>query len=209
MAPAPTSKVFFTNSGSEANDTQIKIAWYYNNSMGRPKKKKIISRQRAYHGTTIASASLSGLSVFHADFDLPMARVLHTDCPHYGKYAEPGESEQEYATRLARSLETLIESKLRIVPPGIGIVHQVNLEYLAQGVLETEGVVHFDSLVGTDSHTPMINGLGVVGWGVGGIEAEAGMLGQPVSFLTPDVVGVRMRGRAARGGHGDGPRSAT
>ena len=100
MAPAPTSKVFFTNSGSEANDTQIKIAWYYNNAMGRPKKKKIISRQRAYHGTTIASASLSGLSVFHADFDLPMARILHTDCPHYGKYAEPGETEEEYASRL-------------------------------------------------------------------------------------------------------------
>ena len=75
--------MFFTNSGSEANDTQIKIAWYDNNALGRPKKKKIISRQRAYHGTTIATASLSGLPVFHADFDLPMARILHTDCPHY------------------------------------------------------------------------------------------------------------------------------
>jgi 4-aminobutyrate--pyruvate transaminase len=109
MAPCPTSKVFFTNSGSEANDTQIKIAWYANNARGRPKKKKIISRQRAYHGTTIASASLSGLSVFHADFDLPMARILHTDCPHYGKHAEPGETQEEYASRLAKSLEELIE----------------------------------------------------------------------------------------------------
>jgi 4-aminobutyrate--pyruvate transaminase len=109
MAPCPTSKVFFTNSGSEANDTQIKIAWYFNNARGQVKRKKIISRQRAYHGTTIAAASLTGLSVFHADFDLPMARVLHTDCPHYGKHAEPGETEEEYATRLARSLEDMIE----------------------------------------------------------------------------------------------------
>ena len=109
LAPAPTSKVFFTSSGSEANDTQIKLAWYYNNVRGQPKRKKIISRNRAYHGTTIATASLSGLAAFHADFDLPMARVLHTDCPHYGKHAEPGESEEEYATRLTRSLEEMIE----------------------------------------------------------------------------------------------------
>src|SRR5438045_1845413 len=72
-----------------------------------------------------------------------------------------------------------------VVPPGIGIVHQVNLEYLAKGVVEKGGVYYPDTLVGTDSHTTMINGLGVVGWGVGGIEAEAGMLGQPVSFLVP------------------------
>jgi aconitate hydratase len=81
-----------------------------------------------------------------------------------------------------------------VVPPGIGIVHQVNLEYLAKGVLEKEGVFYPDTLVGTDSHTTMINGLGIVGWGVGGIEAEAGMLGQPVYFLTPDVVGVHLKG---------------
>src|SRR6202041_1321470 len=73
-----------------------------------------------------------------------------------------------------------------VVPPGIGIVHQVNLEYLAKGVLVKDGVYFPDTLVGTDSHTTMINGLGVVGWGVGGIEAEAGMLGQPVFFLTPE-----------------------
>ena len=85
------------------------------------------------------------------------------------------------------------------MPPGIGIVHQVNLEYLARGVLERNGVFYPDTLVGTDSHTTMINGLGIVGWGVGGIEAEAGMLGQPVYFLTPDVVGVHMTGRLAEG----------
>ena len=88
----------------------------------------------------------------------------------------------------------------KVVPPGIGIVHQVNLEYLARGVLSDVGGVYYpDTLVGTDSHTTMINGLGIVGWGVGGIEAEAGMLGQPVYFLTPDVVGVRLEGALREG----------
>jgi len=87
----------------------------------------------------------------------------------------------------------------KVVPPGIGIVHQVNLEYLARGVHGKAGVYYPDSLVGTDSHTTMINGIGVVGWGVGGIEAEAGMLGQPVYFLTPDVVGVNLTGRLPEG----------
>ena len=86
-----------------------------------------------------------------------------------------------------------------VVPPGIGIVHQVNLEYLAKGVLSKDGVYYPDTLVGTDSHTTMINGLGVVGWGVGGIEAEAGMLGQPVTFLVPEVVGVYLHGTLAEG----------
>jgi len=87
----------------------------------------------------------------------------------------------------------------KVVPPGIGIVHQVNLEYLARGVHNKGGVYYPDSLVGTDSHTTMINGIGVVGWGVGGIEAEAGMLGQPVYFLTPDVVGVNLTGKLREG----------
>ncbi len=86
-----------------------------------------------------------------------------------------------------------------VIPPGIGIVHQVNLEYLAKGVFERDGVYFPDTLVGTDSHTTMINGLGIVGWGVGGIEAEAGMLGQPVYFLTPDVVGVNLTGELPQG----------
>lgn len=108
LSPAPASKIFFTNSGSEANDTQVKIAWYYNNARGQTERKKIIARQRAYHGTTVAAASLSGLGVFHADFDLPIARVLHADCPHYWKNANEGESEEAYATRLASNLEELI-----------------------------------------------------------------------------------------------------
>ncbi|MEY3982200.1 MAG: aconitate hydratase, partial [Pseudomonadota bacterium] len=87
----------------------------------------------------------------------------------------------------------------KVVPPGIGIVHQVNLEYLARGVHNKDGIHYPDTLVGTDSHTTMINGIGVVGWGVGGIEAEAGMLGQPVYFLTPDVVGVNLTGKLPEG----------
>ncbi|MDB5803319.1 MAG: aconitate hydratase 1 [Betaproteobacteria bacterium] len=90
-------------------------------------------------------------------------------------------------------------STFKVVPPGVGIVHQVNLEYLARGVFQKNGVYYPDSLVGTDSHTTMINGIGVVGWGVGGIEAESGMLGQPVYFLTPDVVGVEFKGRLREG----------
>jgi len=90
-------------------------------------------------------------------------------------------------------------NSFKVIPPGIGICHQVNLEYLAKGVQEKDGVFYPDTLVGTDSHTTMINGLGVVGWGVGGIEAEAGMLGQPVYFLTPDVVGVHLTGSLREG----------
>ena len=109
IVPCPTSKIFFTSSGSEANDTQIKLAWYYNNARGLPKKKKIISRIRAYHGVTIASASLTGLPVFHADFDLPIAGILHTSTPHYWRNGQPGESEEAFAARMAADLEALIE----------------------------------------------------------------------------------------------------
>jgi 4-aminobutyrate---pyruvate transaminase len=108
MAPVPMSKVFFANSGSEANDTAMKIAWYYNNAVGRPGKKKIISRMRAYHGVTIASASLTGLPNNHRDFDLPIAGVLHTDCPHHYRYGLDGETPEAFATRCAESLEKLI-----------------------------------------------------------------------------------------------------
>jgi aconitate hydratase len=90
-------------------------------------------------------------------------------------------------------------NSFRVIPPGIGIVHQVNMEYLAKGIFERDGVYFPDTLVGTDSHTTMINGLGIVGWGVGGIEAEAAMLGQPVYFLTPDVVGVHLKGKLRNG----------
>ena len=108
LAPVPMSKAFFTNSGSEANDTAVKIVWYFNNAIGRPKKKKIIARLRGYHGITIASGSLCGLPHIHKHFDLPIANIIHTDCPHHYRYGRPGESEEEFATRLAASLEKLI-----------------------------------------------------------------------------------------------------
>jgi 4-aminobutyrate--pyruvate transaminase len=108
IAPVPISKVFFCNSGSEANDSQMKLVWYMNNALGRPNKKKIISRIKAYHGVTIAAASLTGLPNNHIDFDLPIARVLHTGCPHHYRFAKDGESEEEFATRLAAELEELI-----------------------------------------------------------------------------------------------------
>jgi 4-aminobutyrate---pyruvate transaminase len=111
MAPVPMSKVLFANSGSEANDTALKITWYYNNALGRPLKKKIISRTRAYHGVTIATASLTGLPNNHRDFDLPIDRILHTDCPLHYRYAQPGETEDAFATRCAHSLEQLILSE--------------------------------------------------------------------------------------------------
>ncbi|MEX2449999.1 MAG: aspartate aminotransferase family protein [Rhodospirillales bacterium] len=111
LAPVPMSKVFFANSGSEAIDTAIKIVRYYNNALGRPKKKKLIARMKAYHGVTVASASLTGLPNNHRDFDLPMDGVLHTDCPHHYRYANEGESEAEFSTRLAESLERLINQE--------------------------------------------------------------------------------------------------
>ncbi len=108
MAPFAASRAFFGNSGSDANDTQIKLVWYYNNAIGRPKKKKFIARQKGYHGTTLGSAGLTGLPAFHKLFDVPLPGILHTDAPYYYRGAEPGESEEDYATRLAASLEQLI-----------------------------------------------------------------------------------------------------
>jgi 4-aminobutyrate--pyruvate transaminase len=108
ISPAPASKVFFASSGSEANDTQIKLAWYYNNARGKPEKKKIISRKRAYHGVTLVAASLTGLPNNHLDFDLPFPFVRHLTCPHHYREGLPGESEEEFASRLAAELEELI-----------------------------------------------------------------------------------------------------
>lgn len=122
-------------------------------------------------------------------------------------YGEPGAVQKNMEMEFSRNKERYQFLKwgmnafdtFKVIPPGIGIIHQVNLEYLARGVHNKDGLYYPDTLVGTDSHTTMINGIGVVGWGVGGIEAEAGMLGQPVYFLTPDVVGVNLRGRLNEG----------
>ena len=110
-APVPMSKVFFTNSGSEANDTQVKLVWYYNNILGRPEKKKIIARKGAYHGITVAAASLTGLQYAHNAFDVPIKNIIHTDCPHFYHFGNEGESEEQFATRLAANLEKLIDEE--------------------------------------------------------------------------------------------------
>ncbi len=108
IAPVPMSKVFFTNSGSEANDTVMKMLWYRSNTLGQPERKKFISRIRGYHGVTIASASLTGLPNNHRSFDLPIAGVLHTTCPHYWREGQEGETEEAFATRCAADLEAMI-----------------------------------------------------------------------------------------------------
>ena len=108
ITPPQLKHVFFANSGSEANDTLVKMLWYINNALGRPKKKKVISRHRAYHGVTVVAASLTGVPSNHTDFDLPLPNFLHTDCPDYFTGAKAGESEEDFAARLADNLEKLI-----------------------------------------------------------------------------------------------------
>lgn len=107
-APVPMSKVIFQCSGSEGNDTAVKLAWYYWNAKGKPEKKKILSRNRAYHGTGIASGSLTGLPNIHREFNLPLPGFLHTRCPHHYREALPGESEEDFSLRLAQELEDMI-----------------------------------------------------------------------------------------------------
>ena len=109
MAPFPVGKVFFANSGSEANDSQIKFLWYAANARGETKRKKIIARDRAYHGVTLASASLTGLGAFHKSFDLPFDFTVRVECPHYWKNALPGETEEQYSARLASDLDATIQ----------------------------------------------------------------------------------------------------
>lgn len=111
MTPGNMARVFYQSSGSEANDTQIKLAWYMNNALGRPQKKTFVSRVKAYHGTTLATASLTGLAGNHRDFDLPMPGIRHLSTPHYWKEAKEGETEAEFVARLAAELEALVEAE--------------------------------------------------------------------------------------------------
>ncbi len=169
IAPVPISKVFFTSSGSEANDTQVKLAWYMNNALGRPNKKKIISRVKAYHGVTIMSASLTGLPYNHIGWDLPVDRVLHTDCPHYYRFGKDGESEQEFLDRIVGSLRDLIEREgpdtiaAMIAEPVMGaggvIVPPAGYYPAIQKVLDEHDIMMIDDEV--------INGFGRTGnwWG--------------------------------------------
>ncbi|MEM7405179.1 MAG: aminotransferase [Pseudomonadota bacterium] len=108
MAPVPMSKVWFANSGSEANDHMVKFVWFYNNGRGKPEKKKIIARHEGYHGIAVSSGSLTGLPLMHKGFDLPIPNVLHTGSHSYYRHGQPGETEEEFATRRAEELEALI-----------------------------------------------------------------------------------------------------
>jgi 4-aminobutyrate--pyruvate transaminase len=169
IAPIPISKVFYTSSGSEANDTQVKLAWYMNNAMGRPNKKKIISRVKAYHGVTIMAASLTGLPYNHMGFDLPVDRVLHTDCPHYWRFGKDGETEAEFTARIVQSLRDLIEREgpdtiaAMIAEPVMGaggvIVPPAGYFQAIKAVLDEHDIILIDDEV--------INGFGRTGnwWG--------------------------------------------
>ncbi|MEY9981495.1 L-2,4-diaminobutyrate transaminase [Bradyrhizobium yuanmingense] len=130
MAPGKPSKVFFGLSGSDANETQAKLVWYYNNLRGRPKKKKIISRERGYHGCSVVSGSMTGMSFYHDHMDLPFPGILHTGTPHHYWGAEPGESEEAFSRRRATELEELI---VREGPDTIGA-------FIAEPVLGTGGI---------------------------------------------------------------------
>ena len=169
IAPVPISKVFYTSSGSEANDTQVKLAWYMNNALGRPNKKKIISRQKAYHGVTIMAASLTGLPYNHIGWDLPVDRVVHTDCPHYWRFGTEGESEAEFLARIVQSLRDLIEREgpdtiaAMIAEPVMGacgvIVPPAGYYPAIKAVLDEHDIILIDDEV--------INGFGRTGnwWG--------------------------------------------
>jgi 4-aminobutyrate--pyruvate transaminase len=125
------SKVYFNSSGSEANDTAIKLVWYYNNALGRPRKKKVISRIKGFHGSSIAAASLTGIHRTHLGFDLPIANIRYTDCPHYSRYGKPQESEEAFATRVAENLDSLIRNE---DPDTVAA-------FIAEPVMGTGGVV--------------------------------------------------------------------
>jgi len=182
IAPGGMSRVLFANSGSEANDTAVKLIWYVNNALGRPQKKKIISRQRAYHGVTVASASLTGLAFAHTDFDLPIARFLHTDCPHYYRGAQPGESEEAFAARLADTLEQLI---LREGPDTVAA-------FFAEPVMGAGGVIippatYFDRI------QPILRKydiLFVVDEVICGFGRTGNMFGSQTFDLKPDIITV-------------------
>ncbi|WP_020680029.1 aminotransferase [Marinobacterium rhizophilum] len=131
IAPVPMSKVLFQCSGTEANDTAIKLAWYHHRARGNDRKVKVIGRARGYHGTGVVTAGVTGLPHFHMEFNLPLDWVLHTDCPHYYRFAEAGETEEDFATRLADNLEQMI---LREGPETIAA-------FFAEPVMGVGGVV--------------------------------------------------------------------
>ncbi|MFB9984908.1 aspartate aminotransferase family protein [Mesorhizobium kowhaii] len=130
MAPGKMSKVFYGMSGSDANETQAKLVWYYNNLRGKPNKKKIISRERGYHGCSVVSGSMTGMSFYHDHMDLPLPQIVHTGAPHHYWGANPGETEREFSARRAAELDQLIE---RLGPDNVGA-------FIAEPVLGTGGI---------------------------------------------------------------------
>lgn len=131
MAPKGMSRIYYGSSGSDANETQAKIVWYYNNILGRPEKKKIIARQRGYHGSSVTSGSMTGLPLFHNAFDLPIPQIRHTTTPHWYRHHQPGESETEFSQRCADELEQLI---LAEGPETVAA-------FIAEPVLGTGGII--------------------------------------------------------------------
>ena len=182
MAPAGMAKALFANSGSEANDTAVKLAWYINNGLGRPRKKKIIARERAYHGVTVATASLTGLAFAHTDFDLPVARFLHVAAPYHYRGARPGESEEAFAARLAEQLEQTI---LREGPDTVAA-------FFAEPVMGAGGVIvppatYFERI------QPILRKydvLFVVDEVICGFGRTGNMFGSQTFDLTPDLMTV-------------------
>jgi 4-aminobutyrate--pyruvate transaminase len=180
IAPKGMARVLFANSGSEANDTAVKLVWYLNNALGRPKKKKIIARERGYHGVTVASASLTGLAFAHLDFDLPIDRILHADCPHHWRHGHPGESEEQYATRLADSLDQLIQ---REGPDTVGA-------FIAEPVMGAGGVIvppatYFDKVQAVLKKHDV---LFIVDEVICGFGRTGNMFGSQTYGLAPDIL---------------------
>ena len=180
ISPKSVTKAFFTNSGSEANDSQIKIVWYYNNVLERPEKKKIISRKGAYHGITVASGSLTGLSYAHKKFDLPIANFLHVDPPHHYHYAADGESEEAFAARQINELEKLI---LEEGPETVAA-------YIAEPVMGAGGVIlppktYFNKLQVVLKKYDI---LFIVDEVICGFGRTGNMFGSDTYNLTPDMV---------------------
>lgn len=180
MSPVPMSKVFFSNSGSESNDTAIKLTWYYNNAHGRPEKKKIIGLERGYHGVTIGAASLSGSPVMHQDFDLPLSRFLHTDCPDFYRRQYEEDTEEVFAARCAERLEQLI------LQEGAETV----AAFIAEPVLGAGGVVippptYFDKIQEVLRRYDI---LFIVDEVISGFGRTGNMFGTETFDLKPDMV---------------------
>ena len=182
MAPVPVSKIFFCSSGSEANDTQVKLVWYYNNALGRPRKKKIIARQKGYHGVTVASASLTGLPNNHLDFDLPIANILHTSCPHHWRFGRDGETEADFAQRLADELDEMI---LREGPETVAA-------FIAEPVMGAGGVIvppadYFEKIQAVLAKYDVLMIADEVICGFGRLGT---MFGSQAMGMTPDTISV-------------------